>query len=159
MPDMLVPLYRLPAAQPLVDQLRERGIIVRRANAFEITAVRGFITSEFSAGWADEATVGFASHPVTTYLAIEEGLIVGFGSYECTRRAFFGPTGVAPSHRKQGIGAALLLRCLEGLRDMNYGYAIIGGAGPTAFYERACGAVAIPDSIPGVYTDLLKRRP
>jgi hypothetical protein len=48
---------------------------------------------------------------------------------------------------------------LHGLRELGYAYAIIGGAGPVAFYQRECGAIEIPHSAPGIYTDLLKRPP
>jgi hypothetical protein len=39
---------------------------------------------------------------------------------------------------------------------MGYVYGVIGRAGPAEFYEKACGAIVIPDSDPGIYTDLLK---
>jgi hypothetical protein len=42
------------------------------------------------------------------------------------------------------------------LREMGYVYGIIGRAGPIGFYEKAVGATVIPDSEPGIYTDLLK---
>ena len=47
--------------------------------------------------------------------------------------------------------------CLRAMRESGYGYAIIGGAGPMKFYEKAVGATIIPDSKPGIYTDMLKR--
>jgi GNAT superfamily N-acetyltransferase len=156
---MLVPLYKLPSSQSHLDRLKEQGIVVRRANPWEITAVRKFIAETFSVGWADEASIGFARTPITTLVAVRGGAIVGFGSYECTRKAFFGPTGVHPDARKLGLGTALLLRCMEGLADLGYAYAIIGAAGPVDFYQKVCGAIAIPDSSPGMYTDLLTYRP
>jgi len=61
------------------------------------------------------------------------------------------------SERGKGIGHVLLVACLQGLGEMGYAYAIIGGAGPTEFYEKSVGAVVIPDSTPGVYGDPLKR--
>ena len=120
-------------------------------------SVREFVLKNFEPGWADEISVGYANKPVSVYIAIRDGLVVGFGAYECTHRSFFGPTGVAESERGQGVGKALLLACLWGLREMGYAYAIIGGAGPTEFYERAVGATVIPDSVPGIYADPLKR--
>ena len=80
---------------------------------------------------------------------------MGFAGYECTRRSFFGPTGVIENMQGQGLGTALLLACLWGLQEMGYVYAIIGGAGPVEFYEKAVGATVIPDSEPGIYTNLL----
>jgi len=68
----------------------------------------------------------------------------------------FGPTGVLQSARGKGIGKALLLACLWSLREMGYVYAIIGAAGPVRFYQKTVGAIIIPDSEPGIYTDMLK---
>jgi predicted N-acetyltransferase YhbS len=155
MPDMLVPLLTLPESRPLIEELRAQGVIVRPAHPFELTKLRAFIEEHFSAAWADEAAVGLCNKPVTTLIAIEDKKIVGFGSYECTRRDYFGPTGVAESHRKRNIGKALLIACLEGLRDMGYAYAIIGGAGPVDFYAKCVNASVIPNAERGIYTDLL----
>ena len=52
---------------------------------------------------------------------------------------------------------ALLFAALYGLRELGYVYGIIGAAGPVEFYQEAVGAIAIPDSDPGIYTDLLKK--
>jgi hypothetical protein len=49
-----------------------------------------------------------------------------------------------------------LIACLHGLREMGYVYGIIGGVGPTEFYTRTVGAIAIPDSDPGIYKDPLE---
>ena len=93
MPDLLVNLLELPPLQPLLDELTGVGVNIRRAQPFEIRPVREFIESNFSVAWADEVSVGFAHQPVSVYLATREARIVGFAGYECTRRAFFGPTG------------------------------------------------------------------
>jgi hypothetical protein len=42
------------------------------------------------------------------------------------------------------------------LRELGYAYGIIGGAGPTEFYERTVGATIIPESVPGIYADPIK---
>jgi predicted N-acetyltransferase YhbS len=60
--------------------------------------------------------------------------------------------------RSSGAGAALLMRCLESLREMGYGYAIIGGVGPAAFYEKVCGATVIEGSDVSVYGDLYREQ-
>jgi len=41
------------------------------------------------------------------------------------------------------------------MREMGYAYAVIGGVGPAAFYEKVCGAFLIPGSEIGVYGTLL----
>jgi len=156
MPDLLVNLLKLPQLEPPVSELSAQGVQIRRARPFEITLVRQFIEKNFSVAWADEASVGFGYKPVSVYIATHKARVIGFAGYECTRRSFFGPTGVIESERGRGIGKALLIASLWGLRELGYVYAIIGGAGPVQFYQEAVGAIVIPDSEPGVYTDLLK---
>ena len=148
MADLLVNLLKLPAF--------EQDSRVRRAQPFELTPVRRFVETNFSRSWADEISVGFARQPVSVFVATIERELAGFAAYECTRRGFFGPTGVIPAARSQGIGKALLLASLSALREMGYVYAIIGAAGPVHFYQKTVGAIVIPDSEPGIYTDLLK---
>jgi predicted N-acetyltransferase YhbS len=151
MPDLLVNLLNLPAAEGHAE------FIIRRAQPFEISAVRSFVATNFSESWADEISVGFARQPISVYVATIDRELVGFSAYECTRRGFFGPTGVIDSVRGKGIGKALLLASLWGLREMGYVYAIIGAAGPVHFYQKTVGATIIPGSEPGIYVDPLKR--
>ena len=155
MPDMLVNLLKLPMLDPVMTETDRAWITIRRAQPFEVTQVRNFVERNFSIGWADEISVGFANKPVSVYITIVDKEIVGFAAYECTRRGFFGPTGIAEGAQSRGIGKALLLACLWDLREMGYVYGIIGRAGPVEFYEKTVGATAIPDSEPGIYTDLL----
>jgi GNAT superfamily N-acetyltransferase len=156
MPDLLVNLLKLPPLEPLMLELETTGILIRRGQPFEITPVRSFVAEHFSSTWADEVSVAFAAKPVSLYIAVAEREVVGFAAYECTRRGFFGPTGVVKNMQRRGIGKALLLASLWGLREMGYVYGIIGRAGPIEFYEQAVGAIVIPDSDPGIYTNLLK---
>jgi predicted N-acetyltransferase YhbS len=102
-------------------------------------------------------SVGFARQPLTVFVALREGRLAGFAAYECTRRNFFGPTGVVEGERGRGIGRALLVACLWAMREMGYAYAIIGGVGPAEFYARAVGAMPIDGSSPGIYADPLLR--
>jgi len=151
MPDLLVNLLKLPEPE------ESRDYIIRRAQPFELTPVRTFVATNFSQSWADEISVGFARQPISVFLATMNRELVGFAAYECTRRGFFGPTGVIDAAQHRGIGRALLLASLAALREMGYVYAIIGAVGPVRFYQKAVGAIIIPDSEPGIYTDLLKK--
>jgi GNAT superfamily N-acetyltransferase len=152
MADLLVNLLNLP----IIDVATEQSFCVRRAQPFEITPVRRFVEANFSRGWADEISVGFARQPISIFVATIDRELVGFAAYECTRRGFFGPTGVIPAAQGKGIGKALLLASLYALRELGYVYAIIGAAGPVHFYQKTVGAIVIPDSSPGLYTDLLR---
>jgi len=64
---------------------------------------------------------------------------------------------VIDAAQHKGIGRALLLASLSALREMGYVYAIIGAVGPVRFYQKTVGAIIIPDSEPGIYTDLLTK--
>jgi len=156
MPDLLVNLSKLPPLNPLLADLETHGIRIRRAQPFEISVLRTFIKQEFSRSWADEVSVGFANKPVSVFIATIDGKIVGFAAYECTRRSFFGPTGVSKTQQGLGVGTALLVASLQGLSELGYVYGIIGGAGPVEFYQKTVGAIVIADSTPGIYTDLLR---
>ena len=93
--------------------------------------------------------------PVSCFIAVQEGKIVGFACHDATCPNFFGPTGVEPKAQKGGIGKALLFACLEDMKHQGFGYAIIGGVGPAEFYAKVVGAVAIEGSEPGIYRGLL----
>lgn len=153
MPDLLVNLLKLPPAEGGAQEF-----VVRRAQPFELSAVRGFVEANFSVRWADEVSVGFARQPISVFVATMERELIGFAAYECTRRGFFGPMGVADKAHGKGVGKALLLAALWGLRELGYVYAIVGAAGPVRFYQKTVGAIIIPDSEPGIYTDLLKTK-
>ncbi len=152
MPDMLARLYDLPDPSPYYRRAEEAGVIVRRAEPWDRSLLRSFIQDEMPPSWADEAERAFFRQPITAFVAVQENRIVGFASYECTRRGYFGPTGVREGLRGMGIGAALLFRCLEAMYAMGYAYAIIGGvAEAQPFYEKVCGAFVIPGSERGIY--------
>jgi GNAT superfamily N-acetyltransferase len=153
MPDMLVKLYELPDLAPALE--RTAGVTIRRGMAPEKHIVVEWVREHFRDHWASECDVAFARQPVTCFVAIENRAVLGFACYDTTARGFFGPTGVAEETRGRGVGKALLLACLHDMVAQGYAYAIIGGAGPVDFYARACNAVPIEGSWPGVYRGLL----
>jgi GNAT superfamily N-acetyltransferase len=153
--DMLVKLYDLPDSRATYDRLRQAGITLRRALAPEKHKVSAWVRKTFSEAWASEAEVAFSRQPVSCFIAVQERKIIGFACHDATCPNFFGPTGVEPKAQKGGIGKALLFACLEDMRHQGFGYAIIGGVGPTEFYAKAVGAVAIEGSEPGIYRGLL----
>jgi predicted GNAT family acetyltransferase len=156
MPDMLVKLYELPDLAPSIEKQRGYGIEIRRAIAPEKHVITNWVRQAFWEGWASETEVAFSNHPASCFIAIEKGKIIGFACYDSTCKAFFGPTGVDETLRGRGTGKALLMACLHDMRANGYGYAIIGAAGPTDFYAKACGATIIEGSIPGIYRGMLR---
>lgn len=152
---MLVKLYALPSLEPHITRQSEQGIQIRRGIAPEKHRVLAWIKEHFDDNWVSEADVAFAHVPVGIFLAVKADEVVGFACYDTTRRGFFGPTGVGEAGRGKGTGATLFLACLHDMWAQGYGYAVIGGAGPTEFYTKMVGATVIPDSEPGVYTGML----
>jgi len=153
--DMLVKLYALPDSRDAYERLRKAEITMRQALAPEKHKVVAWVRQNFSEAWASEVDVAFSRQPVSCFIAIKQKNILGFACHDATCPNFFGPTGVDPNARKSGIGAALLLACLEAMKAQGYGYAIIGGVGPADFYAKTVGAIAIEGSEPGVYRGLL----
>lgn len=157
MADMLVNLLKLPDNTQDVQRLEGEGILIRRVQPYELSILRRFIIENFNEGWADEAMSAFAHQSATCFIATHEKKIIGFAAYECTRRNFFGPTGVKETYRGKDIGKALLIASMHAMLEMGYAYAIIGGVGPAEFYSHCVGATLIPDSTPGIYVDMLER--
>ena len=155
MADMLVKLYPLPTAPGLEETLREKGIVIKKALGPDMSKIVTFTEENGHRGWADEIRICFTNHPASCYIAVKNKEIIGFGCYETTARGFFGPTLVKESERRQGVGKALLLKCLESLRELGYAYAFIGWPAENAihFYQEATGGMMIPGGA-GVYTRL-----
>ena len=117
-----------------------------------------FVKDNFSEQWASECEACFAHLPTTCFAALNErNEIIGFAAYEATCKAFFGPLGVLPEYRKQGVGAALLKSALQGLKELGYAYAVIGGVEEKnwEFYRKAAGAVFIEGAGKSIYKDLI----
>lgn len=156
MPDMLVKLYELDPLASFITRQTEQGIIIRRALVPEKHIVLAWVREHFSDYWVSEVDVTFSRSPVSTFLATENGKLIGFAAYDSTRLGFFGPTGVSEVTRGRGTGGALLMACLHDMYAKGYGYAVIGGVGPAEFYTKICGATLIPDSSPGIYGGMLR---
>lgn len=156
MPDMLVKLYELAPLDPFISRQTEQGITLRRALVPEKHLVLAWIREHFSDFWVSEADATFSRTPVSCFVAVEDGKLIGFACYDATRLGFFGPTGVNEVARGRGTGAAVLMACLHDMYAKGYGYGIIGGVGPAEFYAKISGATLIPDSSPGIYAGMLR---
>lgn len=156
MPDMLVKLYDLPEMESGDEFAKRTGITVRRAITPEKHVVTQWIGQRFGPAWVSECEAAFSRTPVTCLVAVEDGRLLGFSCYDATMKGFFGPMGVEENDRGRGIGKVLFLRALQFMHSDGYGYAIVGGAGPTDFYAQAAGATIIENSKPGIYKGMLK---
>jgi GNAT superfamily N-acetyltransferase len=160
MPDLLVPLASLPLDWSFVADQQKLGISIRKPIGPEHDAIVRFVRENFpgSHGWPSEAARSLQLSPVTCWIAVENGKLLGFSSYDATALGVFGPTGVTEAARGRGTGKALLLACLLDMKLKGYAYAVIGWAGPVDFYRKAVGAIVIPDQTepPGVYRGMLQ---
>jgi predicted N-acetyltransferase YhbS len=153
--DMLVKLYDLPDSHAAFERLHGQRIQIRRALPPEKHKVVAWVQENFSQAWSSETEVAFGRQPVACFIAVKGGKILGFACHDTTCRNFFGPTGVDPNARQQGVGTGLLFACLEAMRQQGFGYAIIGGVGPADYYSKTVGAIPIEGSDPGIYRGLL----
>jgi GNAT superfamily N-acetyltransferase len=151
----LVRLYDLPTFEAEA-RVRAAGIVVRRGLPPERQIVLDWIGQHFSSFWVSEAALCFSQQPPTIYVAVGRGALLGFACYDATAKGFFGPTGVDAAERGKGIGEALLITTLRGLREAGYAYAVIGDPGPVEFYRKRLDALEIPNSAPGIYSGMLR---
>lgn len=151
MADMLVKLYNLPDEWSFIAPLTEKGISIRKAIGPEHLFLESWVETHFSKGWRSEVSAALGNRPTTCFIAEKNGELLGFACYDATALGFFGPTGVHPQARGQGIGKALLLACMADMKLKGYGYAIIGDVGPGEFYQKVVNASEIQDSFPGIY--------
>ncbi len=173
MADMLVKLYELPPLQPALDALAAINIEIRPARPGEEYAIAPWVERHFQPAWAYGVAYAVHRNPSKLYIAVEkqppdpqranlyhlpdEGL-VGFAGYDISNLGAFGPLGVQESHRRRGIGRALLLACLHAMWSEGYAYAVIGWAGPVDWYKKVVNATIIPDSEPGPFRGKLVGR-
>jgi GNAT superfamily N-acetyltransferase len=155
MGDLLVRLYDLPDIASEA-KVKAAGVTVRRALPPERHVVTAWVGKHFSPFWVSEVEAAMSHLPVTCWIAHKDNQLLGFACHDATAKGFFGPTGVDEAARGQGIGEALLIATLRGMREAGYGYAVIGGAGPVEFYQKRLDAMVIPNSEPGIYAGMLR---
>jgi N-acetylglutamate synthase-like GNAT family acetyltransferase len=124
--------------------------IVRRVNNKDINKLVTFVEKDFSYEWSQTIATALNANNFNIYIAVNENEdIIGFAAYDVYKnnKCYFGPMGVSLTNRIRGVGYSLLHHCLRDMKEIGYEYAIIGGAGPIEFYEKACNAVVIPKAI------------
>ena len=153
MADMLIKLYDIEMHDALLAEQKSLGIELRKPIGPEKHAVIAWVFDHFGAGWASEVDVALSNQPATCFVAVKDRRMIGFACYDATALGFFGPIGIARSHRRKKAGTALMNACLRDMKSKGYGYAIVGGVEDTDFYRKAVNAKEIPDSTPGLYAN------
>jgi GNAT superfamily N-acetyltransferase len=156
MPDMLVKLYELEDDWSFITEQKKQGITIRKPIGTEKHFIVNWVKEHFHDYWASEADIAVANTPMSCFIAVENGELIGFACYDATALGFFGPIGVKESFRGRGTGKALLLACLLDMKLKGYGYAVIGYTDVLEFYRKAVGAVEIPGSSLSIWKTWLK---
>lgn len=160
MADMLVNLYNQKFTS-CTKELQKNGITIKRATIVDKVEILQFVEKNFeSKAWLQETEYALFQNPSQCIIAVKNQEIVGFACYNVAAKGFFGPTGVRDDFRGLGIGKELLIQSMLTLKNQGYAYAIIGWSGPDAFYEKAVGAIKIPNSEPheSVFSNLINSK-
>jgi GNAT superfamily N-acetyltransferase len=124
-----------------VPLAEKKGYSYSRLQTQELEQLQKFITSNFNAGWAREASLGMENDPPTTFVAKNSsGEFVGFASCDLHFPGSFGPTGVKKSIRGGGIGGELLRWCCYTQKEKGIKETVIQWVGPTKFYSKIADA-------------------
>lgn len=161
MTDMLVKLYGLEMP-PQNPAMASRGVSIKRAMGFDKQAICAFVAEHFTElcpQWVAECEVTLMQQPPTCFVACHDRQVVGFCCWDASAKAMVGPIGVHPDFRKLGLATELMRHTFDAMKSDGYAYAIIGWVSSGEFYEKTCGAIAIPGSAPGVYSRLLSHQP
>jgi mycothiol synthase len=136
--------YReIATTQNLVADVRnEEPVGVVRATHATRDRILDFIEKEFGRIWRFEASHAFENDPATLFYVEADGEVAGFAAHDANNRGlgFFGPTGIAKTHRGRGLGGQLLHASLADLHRLGYDRAIIAWTDAIDFYRKACGA-------------------
>ena len=152
--DMIVNLKNIEYHSP-----EDPGLKIKRAFAGDKEIILRFVRENFNESWAGEAECAILQTPSQCFIATEQGKVLGFACFDVSAKGFFGPIGVLESERGKQIGKYLLLKTLDAMRSVGYGYAIIGCVGDAeGFYRKTVHAEVIPDSAPenSVYANLVR---
>ena len=124
--------------------------------------VLGFVRHVFGPEhptWLGECELALLQQPSTCFIAVSEEGVAGFCCFDCTARGRVGPLGVEQGHRGQGVASEMMRQTFEAMKAAGYAYAVIGWVNSPQFYAKACGAIEIPDSLPGVYARMVSPPP
>ncbi len=122
--------------------LKAYDIEVRRARPDEKQAVLDFIKDEWLL-WSNEVEMAFKDEQPSIHIALLNGEVKAFSAHNANNKGtgWFGPMGTHPDLRGKGMGAILLKRCLQDMKDMGLSHSIIPWVGPIDFYSWHSNAV------------------
>ncbi|MCG8580121.1 MAG: GNAT family N-acetyltransferase [Bacteroidales bacterium] len=122
--------------------LKEDNIEVRRAKPEDKQAILDFIKDEWLL-WSNEVEMAFKDKQPSIHIALLNGEVKAFSAHNANNKGtgWFGPMGTHPDLRGKGMGAILLKRCLQDMKEMGLSHSIIPWVGPIDFYSWHSNAV------------------
>ncbi|WP_289053938.1 GNAT family N-acetyltransferase [Carboxylicivirga marina] len=122
--------------------LQANNIVVRRAKPDEEQAVLEFIKDEWLL-WNNEVKMAFQDELPSIHIALLNGQVKAFSAHNANNKGtgWFGPMGTHPDLRGKGLGAILLKRCLQDMKEMGLSHSIIPWVGPIDFYSQIANAL------------------
>jgi GNAT superfamily N-acetyltransferase len=122
-------------------RLAQTGVLIRRLQPDDRPGFGAWLQQQWNPVWQYEGLSSYANDPISTFVAISDGQIRAFASYNVAApEAGFGPTGTQPEFRGRGIGRVLFFHCMRDLKDLGHHVAEVCWVGPIAFYARVAGA-------------------
>jgi mycothiol synthase len=116
-------------------KLQKENFFVKRAEPNDRDRIIEWLGEVFP-GWISEVEEAFKNNPVSLFIAGTAGKLLAFSAYETNNKGtgWFGPMGTDAEARGKGIGAVLLKKCLNALKEEGFVKAIIPWVGPIPFY-------------------------
>ncbi|WP_439181759.1 GNAT family N-acetyltransferase [Carboxylicivirga taeanensis] len=134
--NLLVDLNQNWNMQQREDELQREGVEVRRAKPSDKQAVLDFIKDEWLL-WTNEVEMAFKDEQPSIHIALMNGQVKAFSAHNANNKGtgWFGPMGTHPDLRGKGMGAILLKRCLNDMKEMGLSHSVIPWVGPIDFYS------------------------
>ncbi len=121
---------------------------IRFVDIKEKDALLSWSQRHFGENWSETLRCAFQSPAphIPILKAKMGGEMVGFAAYDVymNKKGVFGPMGILPTARHQGVGRKLLYAALQSMKEKRYMYVVLKEAGPIEFYEQTCNAKLIP---------------
>ena len=122
-------------------ELEKSDCICKRASNEDYSELLAWILREFPL-WDFELVQALNQVPCAVHLAYFQNELIAFAAHSSNNSslAWFGPMGTSPKSRGKGVGAVLLKRCLQDLKNKGFKKAIIPWVGPIPFYFKFANA-------------------
>lgn len=123
------------------SDLKKIDCFCKRATDEDYPELLAWILREFPL-WEFELVQALNQNPSAVHLAYFQNELIAFAAHSSNNSslAWFGPMGTSIKSRGKGVGAVLLKRCLQDLKNLGFKKAVIPWVGPIPFYSKFANA-------------------